>query len=83
MEFEMILALPEGPERTTVIVEWIQSLYADDDRVPVFVGGAAVEILTGGAYTTGDLDFVGSVPAVVGTVLKERFREDRSALDSP
>ena len=26
----------------------------DEDQVPILVGGAAVEILTGGAYTTGD-----------------------------
>lgn len=45
MGFEMILALPEGPERTTVIVEWIQSLYADDDRVPVLVDGANAFVL--------------------------------------
>ena len=71
MGLKETLALPEGPERTTAIVAWIQSLFADDGRVPVLVGGAAVEIFTGGAYTTGDLDFVGAVPAVVGTVLKK------------
>jgi len=71
MELNEALALPEGPERTTAIVAWIQNLFADDDEVPVLVGGAAVEILTGGAYTTGDLDFVGSVPATIGAILKE------------
>lgn len=71
MKLNETLALPEGPERTTAIVAWIQSLFADDDQVPVLVGGAAVEILAGGAYTTGDLDFVGSVPAMVGAALKK------------
>jgi len=35
--------LPEGPERTTLIVAWIQNLFADDDGVPVLVGGAEDE----------------------------------------
>lgn len=36
----------------------------------MLVGGAAVEILTDGAYTTGDLDFVGFVPAPVRRALE-------------
>jgi hypothetical protein len=35
----------------------------------VLVGGAAVELYTGGAYITGDLDFVGHVPGQVARAL--------------
>lgn len=64
MELEEALTQPEGPRQTAAIVAWVQGLFSDEP-VPVLVGGAAVEILTGGAYTTGDLDFVGHVPASV------------------
>ena len=37
----------------------------------MLVGGAAVELYTGGAYTTGDYDFVGDVPETVGKALEE------------
>lgn len=46
---------------------WIQGLY--ESHPPVLVGGAAVELYSGGAYTTGDLDFVGGVPESVGRSL--------------
>lgn len=39
--------------------------------MPVLVGGAAVELHTGGAYTTGDLDFVGIVPDEVAARLAD------------
>jgi len=65
MELEEILSLPDGPRRTTALAAWVQDLYRDQETLPVLVGGAAVEVLTGGAYTTGDLDFVGIVPASV------------------
>ncbi len=70
MKLEDALSIPEGPHRTAAIVAWIQGLFVEQEQVPVLVGGAAVEILTGGAYTTGDLDFVGSVPATVRRALE-------------
>jgi hypothetical protein len=65
MKFQEALSLPEGPQRTAAIAAWVQGLFSKEFQVPVLVGGAAVEIMTGGAYTTGDLDFVGLVPATV------------------
>jgi hypothetical protein len=50
------------------VAAWIQSLYPTSP--PVLVGGAAVELYTGGAYTTGDYDFVGNVPEAVGKELE-------------
>jgi hypothetical protein len=63
------LKLPEGPQRTAAVAAWIQSLY--ETRPPVLVGGAAVELYTAGAYTTGDFDFIGEVTDEVSTALKE------------
>jgi len=63
--------LDEGPERTAALVAWLQSLYEDEASIPVLVGGAAVELLTGGAYTTGDLDFIGEVPDEVARRLSD------------
>lgn len=64
-----ILDLPEGPERTAALAEWLQDLY--EREAPVLVGGAAVELYTGGSYTSGDLDFVGHVPLVVDRRLRQ------------
>ena len=67
--FGQAMRMPEGPRRTAAVAAWIQSLYPT--RPPILVGGAAVELYTGGAYTTGDFDFVGDVPAVVARSLEE------------
>lgn len=71
MKLKEALSLPDGPRRTATIVVWIQGLFDEQEQVPVLVGGAAVEVLTGGAYTTGDFDFVGTVPTSVRSVLEE------------
>lgn len=65
-----VFAQPEGPARTRAIAAWLQALYSQDDP-PVLVGGSAVELYTDGAYVSGDLDFVGSVPEGVARALKE------------
>jgi hypothetical protein len=66
-----ILSLPDGPEKTAALVAWLQGLYEDEASTPVLVGGAAVELFTGGGYTTGDLDFVGEVPDAVARRLSD------------
>lgn len=70
MRFEEILALAEGPERKAALVSWIQGLYASADEAPILVGGAAVELYTTGAYTTGDVDLVGRVRPAVALELR-------------
>ncbi|MEM6702010.1 MAG: hypothetical protein AAF690_04855 [Acidobacteriota bacterium] len=69
MLFRDALHLKEGAEKTARIAAWFQSLFRDTST-PVLVGGAAVELYTGGAYTTGDFDFVGSVPPEVAQLLQ-------------
>lgn len=64
MDFSEVRTLPEGVQRTARLVAWVQSLF-DEGARPVLVGGAAVELLTTGAYTTGDIDLVGTVPGGV------------------
>jgi hypothetical protein len=64
LTLDTILALPDTPEKTAALVAWVQGLYPAG-AAPVLVGGAAVELFTGGAYVTGDLDFVGSTPTSV------------------
>lgn len=63
VSFEGILQLPRGQKRSAALVAWFQGLYEAEGQIPpVLVGGGAVELYTGGAYTTGDLDFVGAEP---------------------
>lgn len=66
--FADAVRLPDGPDRTAALAAWFQGLFREVE-VPVLVGGAAVELFTGGAYRTADLDFVGSVPGSVAAVL--------------
>ena len=68
--FENIVKMAEGLSRTAAIAHWLQSLYLEE-AIPVLVGGSAVELYTGGAYTTVDLDFVGHVPPAVRKALIE------------
>ena len=69
MEIDRVLASEEGPRRTAALVVWLQSLFEQDGTVPVLVGGAAVELYTVGAYTTGDVDLVGTVTPRVARAL--------------
>lgn len=74
---QQALKLAPGPERTASLAEWFQGLYSEGETIPVLVGGAAVELQTGGAYTTGDLDFVGEVSQRVARRLSEAgFRRE-------
>lgn len=70
VDWPSLLTLPEGPTRTAAVVEWVQHLFAPGARPPL-VGGAAVELLTGGAYTTGDIDLVGEADDAVAKRLLE------------
>ncbi len=62
--------MSEGPDRTAALVEWIQG-QPGGGEVPILVGGAAVELFTGGAYRTGDLDFVGRISPEAGLRLRK------------
>ena len=68
-EFRKLLRLPQGIQRTAALTSWFQALSPANESPPILVGGAAVELLTGGGYVTGDLDFVGEVTATVAAAL--------------
>lgn len=55
------IAVEAGSARTAALAAWVQSLAMSEADKPVLVGGAAVELYSGGAYRTGDLDFVGEI----------------------
>lgn len=75
MVFDRILELDPGPRRTAALVAWFQGLFEDRREAPVLVGGGAVELYTGGAYVTGDLDFVGYLTeAVTERLQNQGFR---------
>ena len=69
VKIDQVLASEEGPRRTAALVKWLQSLFEGDTGVPVLVGGAAVELYTLGAYTTGDVDLAGTVTPRVARAL--------------
>jgi hypothetical protein len=77
MRFNEIIELDDSPVRTAALVAWFQGLFKNEDDVPVLVGGAAVEVYAGGAYTTGDVDLVGHVPPAVARTLTESGFERR------
>lgn len=64
MDLPAVLELADGPKKTAALVAWIQGLYPEGLE-PVLVGGAAVELYTGGGHVTGDVDLVGFVPREV------------------
>lgn len=70
LDVQNIFDLTDGPEKTLLLVAWFQGLF-EGKAPPILVGGAAVELYTGGAYQTGDLDFVGSVPRGVAEMLEQ------------
>lgn len=73
---KVILSLTHRANRTAALAQWLQSHYPDREGRPVLVGGAALEVYTGGGYLTGDLDFVGTVPPSVDKALREAgFRQ--------
>ena len=70
MSLASILVMSDGVAKTAALVAWVQGLFVSG-REPVLVGGAAVELYTGGAFTTGDLDLVGTVTADAAKALSE------------
>jgi len=70
-ELDSIGRLPDGVRKTAALAAWFQGLFPAGTQVPVLVGGAAAEIYSGGAYLSGDLDFVGEVPPEVVRLLED------------
>lgn len=71
MDLDDALAMEQGPARTATLAAWFQGLFVDPTAVPILVGDGAVELYTGGAYVTGDLDFVGELTEAVAQALRE------------
>jgi len=70
-ELIRIASLPDGLNKTARLVAWLQGLYGEGEDRPILVGGAAGELYTGSARSSGDIDFVGQVPAHVSQALTE------------
>lgn len=71
IRIDQLIRGKSGVERLAALAEWVQSLYPPDVPQAILVGGGAVELFTEGAYTTGDLDLVGSVPRRVQSRLRD------------
>jgi len=69
--FSEAAALEDGPSRVAALAAWVQSLASSVERKPILVGGAAVELYSGGAYRTGDLDFAGGLERLGEAQLEE------------
>jgi hypothetical protein len=69
-----ILAVTDGPDKTAALAAWVQGLFEKGSE-PILVGGAAIELYTRGAYTSGDLDLVGTLsPAARKALVDAGFR---------
>ncbi len=69
-QLDRLLRLSPGVRRTAGLAAWFQGLFPAETQPAVLVGGGAVELLTGGGYVTGDLDFVGDLPRSVAAKLE-------------
>jgi hypothetical protein len=76
MGVDEIVKLPDAPAPTAALVAWVQGLFPAGQE-PVLVGGAAVELYTGGAYVTGDITFTGSVSPDAARALQSAGFERR------
>jgi hypothetical protein len=69
-----ILEATDGPDKTAALAAWVQGLFEKGSE-PILVGYAAVELYTRGAYTSGDLDPVGTLsPAARKALVDAGFR---------
>jgi hypothetical protein len=77
MNLQKLFELEDGPRKTAALTAWIQGRIDPGGSPPILVGGAAVELFTHGAYTTGGLDFVGEISKTL-----ERDLEAAAHLDA-
>lgn len=71
-----VRAVPDGPGRRRAFLAWLDRRFRDEGASPPYVvGGAAVELYTGGAYATGDLDLKCPPEALAGILGAEGFRK--------